>query len=184
MSKKNLCAVIIDNGDEKYKVHTIVLSKDGSLHFIAGFNEHFKNIGEEYSIPSKGTYHRSGVKHFTSVQGESRDEVFRKVGTAHKDITESEGLLNFTIKNVKKNSVELLDQFKKYSKYQHVIELDSSNYTNLTLQYFLAAKDFDISRSAHLYKEVFEIPFDDKKIILGTHDSSNTDELLRVLLNR
>lgn len=184
MAKKNLAAVLIESGGLKYKLHTVAISNDGSLHFIAGFNEQLKSAGLEHIIPAKGTYHQSGVKHFTEGQGSDKDEYFRKMGTSHKDISDSEGLITITIKNVKQNCAKQLDKFTKFNKYKNIIELKSANYTNLTVQYFLAKHDFDTSRSAHKYKEVFEIIFEDKKIILGTSDSSNTDELMRILLNR
>lgn len=180
----NLAAVIINNDGEKYKVHTIAGSNDGSLHFIAGFNEQFKSSGLENLIPSKATFHQSGIKHFTSGQGEDRDELFRKKGISHKEISGSEGLITLSIKNVKKNCGKQLDKFTRFNKYKNIVELNTDNYTNLTLQYFLAEKNFDMSKSTHLYKEVFEIAFEDKKIIVGTNDSEDTNELLRVLLNR
>lgn len=181
MSKKSFAAIIIEN-KHYYKLHTIALSNDGSLHFIAGFNEHFKKFGNEKLIPSKGTYHKSGVKHFTNGNGEDRQEIFRKVDGAHADIASSQGLETITIKSVGAKSKELLDPFTKFNGYEHIIEFHAKDYSNLTVQYFLASQDFDTNRSAHLYTEVFEIPFMDRKLIIATTDTTTTDELMHVLL--
>jgi hypothetical protein len=182
MAKKSFAAVVIENKNRYYKLHTIALSKDGSLHFIDGFNQHFRRTGQENLIPSKGTYHKSGVKHFTQGSGEDRGELFRKVDGAHADVGDTQGLETFTIKDVANKCADTLDPFSKFNGYEHLVELSSANYTILTVKYWLASKDFDTSKSAHLYDEVHEIYFMDRKLIIATNNSTNTDELMQILL--
>ncbi|HLP86697.1 MAG TPA: hypothetical protein VK153_02365 [Candidatus Paceibacterota bacterium] len=170
MAKKHLAVILINQKDKLYRFNTISISNDGSIHIIA-------NIPE--NKPFKGTYHPSGFTHFTNESNDGRQEVFPKWRKKHSEVAKSEGLMNFTIKDINKK-VETFDEFTKLDKYKNIIKINPKKYTHLTVQYFLASKDFDTSKSSHLYSEVFEIELDNNKLIIATKDSTDILDIIKI----
>lgn len=180
MAKKNLVAVVISQDNKLYKLNTISVSNDGSIHIIIN-NGSSKNDNE--FTPIKGTYHTSGFRHFTQGSGELKQEIFPKKQDSHTQIIDSQGLINYTVKDVNKKQLDYLGEFTKNNKYKNIVNLDAKNYTHLTVQYFLASNNFNTNKSAYFYHEVFEISLDDQnKLIIATRNAENAQDLLDIYL--
>ena len=177
MGKSHLGVVVINQKNKLYRLNTITTSNDGSIHIIP-------NASKDSNLAQfKGTYHTSGFRHFTNEKEGRKQEIFPKWKKSHEETTQSEGLMNFTIKNLNKRGISFLDEFTKLNKYKNVIKIDAKKYTHLTVQYFLAKKDFDTSKSSYLYEEVFEIELANNKLLIATRNSKNTMELLKIYLH-
>jgi hypothetical protein len=177
MAKKNFLAIVINQNDKFYKVNSISISNDDSIHIIVNTGLSKK---DEKIIPLKGTYHTSGFSHFTQGSKEFKQEIFPKKQDSHAEIEESQGLINYTVKNVNIKELDYLDVFTAFDKYKNVIEIDSKNYTHLVIQYFIAPLNFNIDKSAHLYNEVFEINLNNNKLIIATRNAKNILDLLEI----
>lgn len=182
MAKKNLAVVVINKDNKYYKLNTIVVSKDGSIHIIAGMDSYLRLSGDEKLIPFKGTYHPSGFRHFTQGFGENRTETFPKWTRPHGEVKDSEGLMNFTIRKLNEKNAKHLDEFVKFNKYKNIIKINAKDYIDLTVKYFVADKNFDTSKSSFAYNEVFEVELSNFKLLIATRNSESAEELLQIYL--
>jgi hypothetical protein len=171
MSKGKLAVVTLNHGGKLYRLNTITISKDGSIHIIIKPDSN-----------TKGTYHPSGFRHFTEGVGDGKEEVFPKMLRKHMDVSDSQGLMNFSVKDVNGDGVLGFTEFIDRGKYKNLIKIDSANYVDLTVRYFIAGKKFDTSSSLDFYKEVFEIELENHKLIIATHNTKTTEELMSLYL--
>jgi hypothetical protein len=176
MAKKHLAVVAITQKEKLYRLNTITTSNDGSIHIISNVS------GDDKSPQLKGTYHPSGLGHFTERTKTETEEIFPKWRESHNEVTDSKGLMNFTIKNINTKGVGFLDEATGIGKYRNIIKIKAKKYTHLTIRYFLASKDFDTSKSSHLYAEVFEIELDNGKLLVATESSENVTDLMNIYI--
>ncbi len=180
MAKKNLAAIVINQKNKFYKLNTVSVSNDGSIHIIINNG---LSKSDNVFVPFKGTYHTSGFRHFTQGSNEHKQEIFSKRQNSHTQIIESQGLMNYSIKNVDKKQLDCFDEFTNFNKYKNIIKIDAKNYIHLVIQYFLAVKRFNTGRSAYFYDEVFEIDLDSKnKLIIATRNAKSIQDLLDIYL--
>jgi hypothetical protein len=129
------------------------------------------------------SYHPTGRGHFTEGQGADKQYIFPKNIISVAKISDPIGLMTITIKNLATKDFDSLKKLTNLNKYKNVIFFKANKYYNLTIMYWLARIDFDISKSSHLYVEVSEVPIDENfKLLIASLNSNNTTELLGLLL--
>lgn len=178
MANKSIAVIVLCKDGAEYKLHTVSLSNDRSVHIIESTKDHLLRTNQSQLIPRKATYHSSGFDHFTEGTGRDKGEVFPRKGDAFDDVTASKGLLTYMLKNSPNRPYKSYDVFKPKSKYKNVIKIDFDRYEILTLKYFLTAKDFVIKKQSDYYDEVFVIEGLGFNIVLTTINTSGFEEYM------
>jgi hypothetical protein len=110
MAKKSLAVVVVRLNDKQFRINTISVSNDGSVHVINNFSPEDDKTKKPYQ--NKYTYHSHGYTHFTEGEGTSKQEVFPKIKSEISKITDTVGLSIITLQKLKTNPIKIKTSLK------------------------------------------------------------------------
>lgn len=173
--QNKVLAVNIEINSEDYKLISVVHSIDehGDNFYVFYSNqEYIKQHAGKQILPIKYSRHASGKSNrFTFGSTQSRFGQFKpKDKIPINQLNGAEGLIYMSLQKLDSSLIKMLDKVDKKRGYLYTEVIDAKDYTNLTLQFFVANADYPLSNARFNYKTIKEFPFGNFKIVLATRD--------------
>lgn len=173
--KNKLLAINLDINSKLYKLISVIHNKDNygdNFYVFYPSKEWIKQIGGGQILPIKYSRHATGHNNrFTFGSENNRFGQFKpKEKIPINQLNTAEGLVYLSFQKINLNLHKLLDEVNQKRGYFYTEVINAQDYTNLTLQLFVANLNYPLSNAKFSYKTIKEFPSGNFKIILATRD--------------